>query len=719
MARSSIDDRAFVLSKGTAIKLININKRKHLPDLAISERVNTFYGFPRDGSRRVRSYPPNALLPSQNYFNSNVISYNLYTDALARTWAQGYFQDGDVELDEDLFGPVYWDATNTCWKLGFRIGTQTSGAYGEKPRPICLVDDGEGVIAAADLVPEHAGLYFVAQASSGGELASSLEAAGGWIAHWDGLAPDTPDEVDTSDWYRRTTTTELLDNGTEFGYGFTGDFNAGADLTGFDPTVVPLFPKSTYSDRHDIDADSPGFGHFWVGFPAVLFFYSTRWYALARGYIYDRGEDPIDDGTLDYPRYAANALWQLNSGEVPTNVPAWATVKAVFAPYDVNAPFDALGSGGEEHSLNHMWQVNQGGAIYFSACPINLPTAGIDEAALTNLTAVHCLDGGGLHDSLQWYDTTCTGGPPVQVDGALYFPMLSVAEQQMFIWRLDSGPDVWLLAGSHPLTSSDEVDGSRPYIADAYGTGGRIYIAWGRRPTIWNDAPITAGDGPSTAWSVLTWVIGTGSWRAMSSAFPNDAFTTSIQEGLFPRMFPLPHLDIPIPGGGGPGIGDGPCDDTFSAFGTPTISEAVFGSVMSSFSSPLLGEHTATYFYGLCTAAGVNPAFALAQWVKETQVGSVPGASAGFNNVALIRCHSWGTTIGCGYTNPANGYFAMYANWSDSIQDYVDLISGPVYAGKSISAIIAIYAPSSENDTELYITQVCDRMLEWQIASGL
>jgi hypothetical protein len=687
-------------------------------DMGLTEREHAYWGVPKEGDKRVKGYPPYVINPAQNFRTSNVLGYNYRTDVLGRNWIQANFEVGSVEDDLNFYNPAYWDGDHPAFDFLWGVGEQ-DGRYGHKPRVISVIDDNNGIIAAGE-DPEHAGLYFTAQDSAtegeGGGVANSMFEAGGWIGHWDGLTTLIPASTyNTNDWMLRTVTTNAMDNGTEFGYGFTGDFSAGVDLTPFDPTAVPMFPKSLFSDKHDIAADSPGFGRIWIGFPRVLFRYSERWYALAHGYIYDRGEDPLDDGSGDVPTYCAAALWACNVGEEATNIPAWAHVVAVFAPFDVGGPFNSIhDAASKEFSYFGLWPEEFGGKVYFTANPCNLPTeSSLTDGDITNDVCVWCLDGGGLHASLHWYDTRCTGGPLAQYGSHLYFPMISVPEQTLFIYRLDDAPDHWSIIASIAVGIDDEVEGSRPFISTAWGHNGRISVVYGKRPSILNDA-YDGTDPPSTAWSMKTWNITTGVWRTLSRSIFPPGFSDD-DHGIFARLFPLKLTDLT----GGGGVGTGPCDDTFSAFGTPTISEAVFGSVMSANSSPLLGEHTASYFYAMCTGAGLNPSFALAQWVKESVIGAAPGAAAGFYNVGNIRCHSWGTTIGCAYTNPANGYFATYANWTDGVQDYNDLISGPAYAGYSISAIISKYAPSSENDTALYISQTCDRMAQWKIDSGL
>lgn len=689
------------------MKLITTNKRKKPADMGDTEREHAYAGIPKEGDRRVKWYAPYVLNPDTNFRTANHISYNFRTDALGRNWLQGYFQVGDVDLDEDRWKPAYWDADHAIFTPGPGIDNQ-DGSFGAKPRPIALIDDGDGVhITIGDPTP-YAGLYLTAQSNS----LSSLEEAGGMILAWDGLEDPISNQGDTGLWYRRTVTDTPLDNGTEFGWGFDGSFAAGVDLRAFDVTATPPFPKYANAPLRDADTDKPaGFGHFWQGVPRVIFYHGARWYGLWQGYVYDRGGDPIDDGTATYHRYCANALARCNEGEAPTNIPAWANVMAVFAPFAVDAPWDALGGADKEHSLNHFWVEQQSDNTFFTASPINLPTDDIPDEAISNDTCVWCLDASNvLHESLSWFDSDSTGGPLVQYSGRIYFPMLSVSEGKLYIWRLDSAPASWSIIAEIALTLNDEVEGSRPYIATAWGHNGRLSVVYGRRPTIWNDKPIPDGSHEDTAWSMRTWTIGSTFWRTLSGSMP--AGFDADDGGLYPRLFPLTLTDI----GGGGGGGTGPCDDTYFVHGTPSISKAVFATHMSG--SPLLGEHTSDWFYDACVAADVNPAFALAVWTKESVVGTAPGEADGAYNVGNIRREYWGRQIGSWPTDCC-GTFGAYANWTDGALDFMDLCNLSIYATDSISEFISTYAPSSENNTTLYISQTCQRMSDWAAESGL
>jgi len=120
--------------------------------------------------------------------------------------------------------------------------------------------------------------------------------------------------------------------------------------------------------------------------------------------------------------------------------------------------------------------------------------------------------------------------------------------------------------------------------------------------------------------------------------------------------------------------------------------------------------------------AGLDPAFVLAVARKETLFGIPLERSIGdppHRNAWALRNHSW-IAAGRGY-NGSDGW-AHYYSYFDAGQDHIDLITGygrgpSIYipAGRvTVAAIIAKYAPASENYTKLYIAQVVAWMDEWQ-----
>lgn len=54
-----------------------------------------------------------------------------------------------------------------------------------------------------------------------------------------------------------------------------------------------------------------------------------------------------------------------------------------------------------------------------------------------------------------------------------------------------------------------------------------------------------------------------------------------------------------------------------------------------------------------------------------------------------------------------DGRFAVFPDDNTGFVAMAALLGGPVYLGKTLSRAIAIYAPSTENDVENYVSDVC------------
>jgi hypothetical protein len=696
------------------MKLITRNSHRGKSAVALVERMHAIWTLSRDGSRRTGALPPYALNTPQNYFTSNTVAGNMMFDALDRG-ILGYFQVGDIELDEDQFAIAIWNDTDQTFEIGPAFGTQTSSNDNyetAKPRPVHLANDGTGthVTEGFGFPITYCGYYATIQTND----LTNFYTAGGAILHFDSYEDPVDNRTDFDDWILRTATDVEIDDGTHFGYGQTASFHDSLDLVHHDPGAATLWPTSLYSDRHDIDANAPGYGHIWYGWPKVLFMHNERWYALARGYITDNADDPL--GAVPH-NYAANALWRLNVGENPDNPNAWRLVD-VFASYDVDNAFNELSDGDLEHNVPHMWVEQYSDCAFFS-CPPVLPldNAFIAEGARGfDETAVYCLQGGTLNKSLNWVDGSCWGGPMAQMGGKLFFPMISVAEQRIFLYRLDSPPSEWILVSDYPLGVSESVDPGHPMIADCFGANGRVYVVYGKHPSILVDAPIAETTGDNTAYKMITWRQAGNSWISLSGGHPQP-YWDDPDLGIWPRMWLVKPDDTPEGGGGG-GTGTGACDDVFAIHAASTISRASFaaqldGSATIYGASPLLSEHAdPDYWYDLVESYGVDPNYALAMWFKESKYGTVTGeVGAGCHNIGNLRPHSWGHGVGAAtITTGCCGVFTCYPNWRYGVEDYCALWDLSIYAGKSISEAIAIYAPRSENDSDLYIQQVCDFM---------
>jgi hypothetical protein len=96
-----------------------------------------------------------------------------------------------------------------------------------------------------------------------------------------------------------------------------------------------------------------------------------------------------------------------------------------------------------------------------------------------------------------------------------------------------------------------------------------------------------------------------------------------------------------------------------------------------------------------------NHAYALAFFTKE----STGGASLANGNLAS---HNFGNILWTyGYPTLDNVWRA-YPTWTDGMEDWFKLIKNNYVAAglHPVDQILPVYAPESENDTKLYISQV-------------
>ena len=145
-----------------------------------------------------------------------------------------------------------------------------------------------------------------------------------------------------------------------------------------------------------------------------------------------------------------------------------------------------------------------------------------------------------------------------------------------------------------------------------------------------------------------------------------------------------------------------------SVLGRPSLSAHFLDQVLSAAGSPAAG--TGQGLYDLSMQYQIDDAYALAVFQKESSFGS---SGAGFEN------HALGNIVCAGYPT-CNGRFRWYPSWQDGYQDFYRLISQEYVARglSTVETITPVYAPSSENDTGLYIQQVCQSMLAFRSAQS-
>jgi hypothetical protein len=163
-------------------------------------------------------------------------------------------------------------------------------------------------------------------------------------------------------------------------------------------------------------------------------------------------------------------------------------------------------------------------------------------------------------------------------------------------------------------------------------------------------------------------------------------------------------------------LGASPAHQDYPIQGDPTITQARFRDVLAATPrSPVTDQ--ADQAYAICRQFGVNPAVALAFFIKESTKGTDGIAVQTLNWGNLIR--PWDPNRATGQTIRAFGHdFPVYKSWLDGLADYCDLITserGP-FAGEkrnTVRSLIPRYAPPSENNTGLYIQQTITRIASW------
>ena len=169
------------------------------------------------------------------------------------------------------------------------------------------------------------------------------------------------------------------------------------------------------------------------------------------------------------------------------------------------------------------------------------------------------------------------------------------------------------------------------------------------------------------------------------------------------------------------------CQSTISPWDISWIPQD-HNSVISDINSLLRGKGLDNYGEAILNYSleyEVNPAFALSMFRKEADFASL-GSAATNNNPGNIRptgeCKNSSTGSSCnglyGEISTRNG-FGVYPNMDAGIKAYFMLLAN-LYRGsfncQDLPCIISKYAPSSENNTNLYINQVEGWTKDYQCA---
>jgi len=143
---------------------------------------------------------------------------------------------------------------------------------------------------------------------------------------------------------------------------------------------------------------------------------------------------------------------------------------------------------------------------------------------------------------------------------------------------------------------------------------------------------------------------------------------------------------------------------------SPSLSSKFIDHILCKASSPACGTGESLYNYGVVT--GIDPAIALAFFQHESKFG-LYGVAHNNKGIGNIRC-----TYGYRCFNG----FRAYTTWQAGYQDWYHLIKDGYINGSvsnqcpctTISTIIPVYAPSTENDIQGYITAVTSAVTKWR-----
>lgn len=141
-----------------------------------------------------------------------------------------------------------------------------------------------------------------------------------------------------------------------------------------------------------------------------------------------------------------------------------------------------------------------------------------------------------------------------------------------------------------------------------------------------------------------------------------------------------------------------------SIVGGPTVSVAMTNEVLASAGSPAQG--TGQALYDLSQTYQIDNAFALAVFQKESTYG-LYGVAASTRALGNIICAGYPT---------CEGRFRAYPTWEAGYEDFYRLIVRE-YVGAgldTVGEIFPVYAPTIENDTALYIQDVCASMMHFR-----
>lgn len=135
-------------------------------------------------------------------------------------------------------------------------------------------------------------------------------------------------------------------------------------------------------------------------------------------------------------------------------------------------------------------------------------------------------------------------------------------------------------------------------------------------------------------------------------------------------------------------------------FGPPSLWPEDIDAILKKRGSPAYGNGQG--FWDLGVAYGIDPAYLLAFFAKESSMGADPNWRQ-TNNVGNIIC-----------TQSCTGRFRSYDSWYAGAEDWYSLMSRK-YSGMDIYSILRIYAPASDgNNPDAYAATVEQLVNQWR-----
>ncbi len=162
---------------------------------------------------------------------------------------------------------------------------------------------------------------------------------------------------------------------------------------------------------------------------------------------------------------------------------------------------------------------------------------------------------------------------------------------------------------------------------------------------------------------------------------------------------------------------DPPVDttDSLSLTHGNSLTASQWDAIVASYNPAIIDTGKDAVAFG--DATGIDNAYVLAMWIKESTVG-LYGSAAETNNTGNIICAGYPT---------CEGRFRSYPTWTDGLRDHFELLrcyrdSGcnGLWTGKThatIAEAIDTWAPPVENDTNAYRDFVITTVQEWRSAN--